>query len=374
MAIRRLIISDLHFGSGDDLLRSPAALERLEPELAWADEVVINGDLLELVFASLEDAVSAARPFLRLVNHHVGRVHYVVGNHDHHLVSLAGDERRFCDVLGLPAPQAFRVTPAERLLRALCPDADVIASYPLCELDGMRITHGHYVAAHMASSDWRLMDRLAWTLTGADARTDRLTVADYESLISPLYELMYEMANLPSGRRAQQRVERWLHHAAAIARAPRRATRPLARAAHALADRGPARELMAAQDAPTARVLDAIAAMCRNLEIQPGTVVVGHTHVSLDAAATADGRHRVFNSGSWVWDKRARNHSSYRESAWPGSVLRATGGDVLLRPLLDDCDDADLARMLGVDVRSPRRRSVLPRLVYSPIENMASRS
>lgn len=374
MARRRLILSDLHFGSGDDLLRSPEALERLEPELQWAEEVVINGDLLELVFASLEDAVGAARPFLRLVNRHVGRVHYVVGNHDHHLVSLAGDERRFCDALDTPAPPAFRVAPAERLLRALCPDAEVISVYPICELDGMRITHGHYVAAHMGSSGWRPMDRLAWTLTGADARTDRLTVADYEALISPLYELMYAIANLPAGRRAQQRLERWLDHAAAIARVPRRATRPLTRVAQALADRGSGRELLAPQDAPTAQVLAAIASMCRNLEIQPGTVVVGHTHVSLDGVATPDGRHRVCNSGSWVWDRRTRHHPSYRESAWPGTVLRATGGDVQLRPLLADCDEHDLARMLGVDVTTSRRRSAWPRLAYSPIENIASRS
>jgi hypothetical protein len=128
MTIRRLVISDLHFGSGDDLLGSPGALERIEPELAWADELVINGDLFELVFASLEDAVIAARPFLGLVNRHVSRIHYILGNHDHHLVALAGDERRFCDVLGTPAPPAFRVAPADRLLRALCPDVDVIPS------------------------------------------------------------------------------------------------------------------------------------------------------------------------------------------------------------------------------------------------------
>jgi metallophosphoesterase superfamily enzyme len=130
MQSRRLIVSDLHFGSGDDLLRSAVALERIEPELRWADELVINGDLLELVFASLEDAVAAARPFLQLVNRHVGRVHYVLGNHDHHLVTLAGDERRFADVLGAPAPGPD-VAPATRLLRTLCPDVDVVSAYPV---------------------------------------------------------------------------------------------------------------------------------------------------------------------------------------------------------------------------------------------------
>ena len=44
-ATRRLVISDLHFGSGDELAHHPLALERLAPQLAWADELLINGDL-----------------------------------------------------------------------------------------------------------------------------------------------------------------------------------------------------------------------------------------------------------------------------------------------------------------------------------------
>ncbi|MGI9099905.1 MAG: metallophosphoesterase [Solirubrobacteraceae bacterium] len=175
MAVRRLIISDLHFGCTDALLAAPAALERIEPELAWADELVINGDLFELVFTSLEEAVGAARPFLALANRHVGRVHYLPGNHDHHLVSLSGDERRFAQILGTPATPFARVAPAERLLRSLCPQAEVVCAYPLCDLDGMRITHGHYITPHLGSSELRLMDWLAWCLTGEQSRPDRLT-------------------------------------------------------------------------------------------------------------------------------------------------------------------------------------------------------
>ena len=319
MAVRRLIVSDLHFGSGDELLTSAAALERIEPELAWADELVVNGDLLELVFASLEDAVAAARPFLALAARHVGRVHYVPGNHDHHLVSLAGDERRFARVLGAPPAQLFGVAPAQRLLRALCPDVDVVTAYPLCALDGLQITHGHYVAPHLGSSDWRLMDSLAWRLTGAATRPERLTVCDYEGLITPLYELMYEIASLPSGQRAQQRFERWL-----------------SRPSRLLARHGPS----------TTQVVAAMQTVCSDLELPPGSVVFGHTHVPLDGVATTDGRHRLFNSGSWVWDHRTRVRAQARRK-WPGTVLRATGGELELRALLADCDERDLARMVA---------------------------
>jgi hypothetical protein len=225
--------------------------------------------------------------------------------------------------------------------------------------------HGHYIAPHVKSSDWRLMDRLAWYLTGEGARRDRLTIAEYEGLIAPLYELMYEIANLPSGRRAQQRFERWLEGVAAVARVPRHATRPVARAARAMTDRRAARQLLAAPDAPTARVLDAMQAVCRNLELEPGTVVVGHTHVPLNDLATPDRQHRVFNSGSWVWDRRMRNSPAYREQCWPGTVLRATGGDLELRRLLDDCDEPALAKMLGMSHARPGRSWARPRLAVA---------
>jgi 3',5'-cyclic AMP phosphodiesterase CpdA len=362
MAVRRLIISDLHFGSGDALLGAPAALERIEPELAWADELVINGDLLELVFTSLEEAVGAARPFLALANRHVGRVHYIPGNHDHHLVSLAGDERRFAEVLGAPAPALFAVEPAERLLRSLCPDAEIVCAYPICELDGMRITHGHYVAPHIGSSEWRLMDRLAWRLTGESSRPDRLTVADYEGLVSPLYELMYEIANLPSGKRAQQQFERWLSGIAAIARAPQRASRRLSGFAHALAARRDGRELEPT-GAPAAEVLEAMQAVCHNLDVAPGTVVFGHTHLPLDGVATPDGAYRLYNSGAWVWDRRLRETAAYCDSAWPGTVLRATGGALELRGLLADCDENGLRELLGGLAETRPRRRLRPQLV-----------
>jgi hypothetical protein len=361
MTVRRLILSDLHFGSGDDLLGSAAALERIEPELAWADELVLNGDLLELVFASLEEAVDAARPFLALVNRRVERIHYVLGNHDHHLVSLARDEQRFGDVLGASAPARSGVAPAARLLRALCPDVDVVTAYPVCELDGMRVMHGHYIAAHVSSSDWHLMDNLAWYLTGAVVRPERLTVSDYEGLIEPLYELMYQMASLPSGRHAQQRFERWLEGAAAIARAPQHASRRLAGLAHAVTDRDDERRAIAVHDASTARVLQAMQTVCRNLDLEPGTVVFGHTHVPLDGVATPDERHRLFNSGSWIWNHRARSGAAQDRHAWPGTVLRATGDAIELRELLTDCDERDLARWVA-DPRRGAVRSSVPTL------------
>jgi len=187
-----------------------------------------------------------------------------------------------------------------------------------------------------------------------------LTVSDYEGLIAPLYELMYQIASLPSGRRAQRRFERWLESAAAIARAPQHASRRLAGLAHAVADRDDARRPLAVHDAPTARVLEAMEIVCRNLEMPPGTVVFGHTHVPLDGVATPDGRHRLFNSGSWVCNHRARSGAASGGHAWPGTVLRATGDAIELRGLLADCDERELAAWVSDPRRDAVRPSVLP--------------
>ncbi|MGH2899157.1 MAG: metallophosphoesterase, partial [Solirubrobacteraceae bacterium] len=234
---RRLVISDLHFGSGDELAHHPLALERLAPQLEWADELLVNGDLFELIFGPLQLAVDRSRPFFELVNRSARTVRFIPGNHDHHFVSSASDDRRLAQVTGDDVGAAFRVPPAERVLRALCPDVAVTTNYPVATLDGVTFLHGHYIAPHVESFGWRMLDRLSWQLTGSQ-RPDRLSVADYEALQAPLLELMYEMANLPQGVRAQQNFERWLVGAGAWMRAPTKASRQITGLAAGLARRG----------------------------------------------------------------------------------------------------------------------------------------
>lgn len=171
MSVRRLIISDLHFGSGDDLLARPAALERI------ASSPSSRGPTCGASTTSPATTTTTSSP------------------------------SRATSGACAAAPSVAGVPPAARLLRALCPATDVVTAYPACVLDGMAFLHGHDIDAHASSSDRWLMDGLAWQLTGT-ARPGRVTTEDYEALTAPLYELMYEIANLPSGRRAQQRFER----------------------------------------------------------------------------------------------------------------------------------------------------------------------
>ena len=359
---RRLVISDLHFGSGDELAHHPLALERLEPQLEWADELLVNGDAFELIFAPLPEAVSRARPFFELVNRMVQTVRFIPGNHDHHFVSRASDERRVAAITGEDAGPAFRVPPAERLLRALCPDVTVITNYPVATLDGVSYQHGHYIAPHVESFGWRMLDRLSWQLTGSQ-RPDRLTVADYEALQAPLLELMYEMANLPGGVRAQQNVERWLVGLGAWLRAPTNVTRQVSGFAAGIARRSAA-DLRDNPALPDDQAAHAMTAVCTNLELAPGTVCFGHTHTPLDGVASTDDeqRWRFFNSGSWMWDRRLREHPRYREMSWPGTVLRVQGNEVELVGCLADLSEEDLRGMVPAsDAVDETRRPAPPR-------------
>jgi hypothetical protein len=67
--MRALVISDMHFGAwtGHDILREPESLTLLAPQLDDLDEVIILGDLFDLLFARMEDAFRAAEPFLALL-------------------------------------------------------------------------------------------------------------------------------------------------------------------------------------------------------------------------------------------------------------------------------------------------------------------
>jgi len=358
-ARRRLVISDLHFGSGDELAHHPLALERLAPQLEWADELLINGDLFELVFGPLHEAVDRARPFFELVNRSVATLRFIPGNHDHHFVSLAGDERRIAAITGDDPGPAFCVPPAERVLRALCPAVRVLTNYPVTTLDGTTYHHGHYIAPHVESFGWRMLDRLSWQLTGAQ-RPDRLGVADYEALQAPLLELLYEMANLPEGVQAQQNFERWLVGLGAWMRAPTNVTRQVTGFAAGLFRRSKS-ELRENPEVPNDQAAHAMTAVCTNLALPPGPVCFGHTHSPLHNVASTDdsARWRLFNSGSWMWDRRLREHPRYRDTSWPGTVLRVAGPDVELVELLADLSEQHLRSMVPVapEVWNERRRS-----------------
>jgi hypothetical protein len=353
---RYLAISDLHFGAEGAVLRLPAARERLAAELEWAEALVINGDLFTLVTAPLAAAVEASRPFFELVAAHVRQVVYVPGNHDHHLVALAGDESRLDHILGLPGAGLFRLATAERILKSLLgAGVEVRTGYPLLELDGVRHTHGHYIAPHQGSFGWRLVDTLAWRIAGEKRRQHGLGVAEYEALIAPLYELMYETAQLPAAARAQEQTERLLTIAATLVRAPSRAGRQILRLVGSELGRSDD-PLQTIFSLPTpAEAAAAMEWVCENLQIPAGPVVFGHTHVPfVEQPSPRRGKWIFHNCGSWYYDRRQARNPRYRQLAWPGSVLRLADGRAELRELLADWQRPELEKALYSS--RPRRR------------------
>src|ERR1700709_279333 len=95
--MRALVISDTHFGAwtGRDLLREEFFLERLAPQLDDVDELIFLGDLFDFLFGSVDDAVEAADGLLALIAAKMvgGRLVFLAGNHDHHLVHRDEEDR-----------------------------------------------------------------------------------------------------------------------------------------------------------------------------------------------------------------------------------------------------------------------------------------
>src|SRR6185295_7454974 len=95
--MRALVISDTHFGAwtGRDLLREEVFLERLAPALERIDELIFLGDLFDFLFGSVEEAVDSAGGLLALIAERLagGKLVFLAGNHDHHLVHRDEEDR-----------------------------------------------------------------------------------------------------------------------------------------------------------------------------------------------------------------------------------------------------------------------------------------
>jgi hypothetical protein len=139
------------------------------------------------------------------------RVVFLAGNHDHHVMVRELEESvrlRIAEGIG-PEEAGGRAREEDWLRRYLArrmPGVDVEVAYPTYWVGEVLLFHGHYLDAHMQGSlSNRLLTRTIWKLAGGRP-ADRLTIEDYESVIVPLTELLYTVAQLPRGTAAQQTV------------------------------------------------------------------------------------------------------------------------------------------------------------------------
>lgn len=372
--MRALVISDTHFGAwtGRDLLAEELFLERLAPALEDVDELIFLGDLFDFLFGSVEEAVGAAEGLLRLIAERMrgGRLVFLAGNHDHHLVHR-DDEDRLETALatghrpgGPPGPGFFR----EFLERKL-PGVEIEISYPTYRCGDVLCTHGHYLDPHArlsGSRGDRLLTRTLWAIAAGGPEKPSC-VEDYESITTLLTEWLYIAGQMPHGTHAQQNVFRAAQRASRFAQALGAPARGAERLAAKLRDRrgggdaGPllseehfdavvrgeaarqAREqpllgpagsrplypepTVVSRSDPSEHALEAFVQVVRNLgwAAETDKIVFAHTHQPLaDVRCAGDGRNRYWNTGSWIYEpdlSSRQAYARYLRYAWPGTAV-----------------------------------------------------
>src|SRR3954453_6873570 len=86
------------------------------------------------------------------------------------------------------------------------PGLHVEIAYPPPWVGRVTLFHGHSLDAHMEGSlSNRMLTRTIWKVAGGRP-ADRLTIEDYETVVVPLTEMLYAVAQAPHGTAAQQSV------------------------------------------------------------------------------------------------------------------------------------------------------------------------
>lgn len=363
--MRALVISDTHLGAwtGEDLLSDERFLARLAPELEGIDELVVLGDLFDLLFGSIEECLAAAEGLFALIRERLAgkRLVFLAGNHDHHFVVRAAEDARYLeagsgnDVIG-------------RLLAERLEGVEVDIRYPTYAVGDVLLTHGHYLDPHARLAGpigSRLLTRSLWAIAAGGAEEPR-TAADYDAVIGLLTEVLYAIAQVPHGTTAQRgvfdSVNRIGGFAKGVARPIRaaeqlgmrmagRAGRAASAAAHAavshedfqqaVADERERvrREPVAARiqgfdlartispSDPRGNALEAFAQVVENLgwSNDYGKIVFAHTHQPFaDMRSRSGSPVRYWNTGSWIYEPELASREAYigyLERAWPGTAV-----------------------------------------------------
>lgn len=314
-----LVVSDLHLGSRlrHDVLTQPEPLDRLLGALEGVERLVLLGDVVELL-EQPERAMEVAEPILRVIGRTLGvdrEVIIVPGNHDRALI--AGWIRRVGSGLTPDSRVPLDATPELARVGACLAPAQVRVHYPGVWLaPGVWATHGHYLDRH-------LLPEAAFGVTrGLLGRVPRPGAAPID----------YERAGGPSITRLEALVIKRLPRPLAalaedIAELIRASTMPLA----------PHRLLRPRMARLTARVLGAqmrlaslpaISHVVGRLGVDANWVLFGHVHRLGPLPGDLDtwwcgpqGRPRLLNTGSWVYEPLLVHNATPPHPYWPGGAV-----------------------------------------------------
>ena len=342
------VISDLHLGARPvkDVLRSHSLRTRLMPLLAPADQVVLLGDALEMREAPVEYVLDLARSFFGELGEILGdaRVVIVPGNHDHAL-------------LGEPVTEQFErtVRPSEPgplgRIASWMPSAEVVLSYP-----GYRIRpdvyaiHGQYLDCHNTVPTIETVLIALSKRRRRIPRSGRLSVAQYESVVAPLYGLAFRGAQRVSGATARAPRASSMRVWDLLVNQDGRTTMtgrllgsvvlPGGVAALNRLGLGPFSPELSG---PVLRQagLRAIAEVLERLGIEAEHAIFGHTHrpgpLDGDEGWVTPGGIRLHNCGNWVYEPGFIGRSPPGSAYWPGGLIfvEDEGPPRLERPLGD---------------------------------------
>jgi UDP-2,3-diacylglucosamine pyrophosphatase LpxH len=372
--MRALVISDTHFGAwtGRDLLREGFFLERLAPALEGIDELVFLGDLFDLLFSTVEEAVDAADGLLRLLAERLEgkRLVFLAGNHDHHLVYRDQEDLLETELATGHRP-SFPTGPGffREFLERRLPGIEVEIAYPTYRCGDVLCTHGHYLDPHArlrGSRGDRLLTHTLWAIAAGGPEEPK-KIEDYEAIVTLLTEWLYVAAQMPHGTQAEKNVFRAAQKASRVASVLGLPARGARRVAAELRDRGlggeaeplPSEEhfdavvqeeaerqarrqpLIGAAQArplypeptvisrsdPAEHALEAFAKVVTNLDWGDGVeqIVFAHTHQPVaDVRAGADDRIRYWNTGCWIYEpdiSSRQAYARYLRYAWPGTAI-----------------------------------------------------
>lgn len=346
--MRTAIISDLHLGSGSDsdLLRRESILERFCEASADCERLVLLGDTIELRDVPIDVAMERVRPFFQRVGEAFagGEVILVPGNHDHRLLGhwlerVREGERPMAldELVGSPHP---RVEGIESWLG----DARLELRYPGVWIrDDVYATHGHYLDSHVTLPTIERLSIAAVDRIGGRPTGVRAAPEDYEQVHTPVYDLLFDLAQGARNPQAQSQEGRtpsmrvWELLGGASGRARNWRGRLLSSAVVPAALRGLERGGLGSfgRDFSIAEIgrsgVEAMHVVIERLGIEAEHVIFGHIH-RRGALSGEDGRSAtdpewerrgttLHNTGCWIYVPSMLGRSSSRSAFWPGRML-----------------------------------------------------